>query len=263
MRRDFGLSLTCLPLVVEVIVAPTGALSAPEAPLNRLRVPSPTILTRPVEISDTELLRLLILAPLAGEVIDQARQANPPMDGTWWMLTAAWRAWEIDRHSPLLANWPNAVIGYQHRDRQMGTMPQALPSRAAGLWQQCEIWRLPELQLILTTLAPVDLCRPPADTSAVLHAPISLHLDTLYPIDVEFIYSTQAWPAPGYWLPIIKEESLLDYTVDTFGRATLPALWQGLGEHKDWQTLIPAVFGVSAEEFEAGWQSYVKGVGET
>lgn len=45
--------------------------------------------------------------------------------------------------------------------------------------------------------------------------------------------------------------------MDAYGRERLPALLRGLGEHETWDTLIPAVFSVSAGEFEAGWQAYV------
>jgi hypothetical protein len=51
--------------------------------------------------------------------------------------------------------------------------------------------------------------------------------------------------------------TVLDYVVATYGRQQLPMLVGALGEHKRWETLIPAVFGVPMEEFERGWQGYL------
>ena len=51
--------------------------------------------------------------------------------------------------------------------------------------------------------------------------------------------------------------TLVEYVVATYGRERLPALVAGLGQYESWDTLLPAVFGVSATEFEAGWQAYL------
>jgi hypothetical protein len=51
--------------------------------------------------------------------------------------------------------------------------------------------------------------------------------------------------------------TLIEYAVATYGREHLPVLVASLGQHNSWDTLIPAVFGVSAAEFEAGWQEYL------
>lgn len=51
--------------------------------------------------------------------------------------------------------------------------------------------------------------------------------------------------------------TVLNYGVATYGRERLSALVDGMGEHESWKTLIPAVFGVSAADFETGWWAYV------
>jgi hypothetical protein len=52
--------------------------------------------------------------------------------------------------------------------------------------------------------------------------------------------------------------TLVEYAVATYGRERLPALVTGLGQSDSWETLLPAVYGVSAAEFEAGWLAYLK-----
>ena len=50
-------------------------------------------------------------------------------------------------------------------------------------------------------------------------------------------------------------ESVIAYVVDVYGRKRLPPLLRAFREHNSWDTLVPAVFGVSAPEFEQGWQA--------
>jgi hypothetical protein len=51
--------------------------------------------------------------------------------------------------------------------------------------------------------------------------------------------------------------TLIEYAVATYGRDRLPVLMAGLGQSESWDTLLPAVYGVSSAEFEAGWQAYL------
>ena len=55
-----------------------------------------------------------------------------------------------------------------------------------------------------------------------------------------------------------KTVHAIEYAVPTYGRDRLPALMASLGQSDSWDTLLPAVFGVSAAAFEAGWQAYLK-----
>jgi hypothetical protein len=52
--------------------------------------------------------------------------------------------------------------------------------------------------------------------------------------------------------------TLIEYAAARYGRERLPALVAGLGHYESWDTLLPAVYGVSPTDFEAGWQAYLK-----
>lgn len=52
--------------------------------------------------------------------------------------------------------------------------------------------------------------------------------------------------------------SLIAYAMSTYGPDKLDDLVAGLTQYEGWETLIPVVFGVSAEEFEAGWHTYLR-----
>ena len=60
---------------------------------------------------------------------------------------------------------------------------------------------------------------------------------------------------PGYAVALA---TLIEYAVATYGRERLPMLLAGMGHYDSWETLLPAVYGVSAAEFEAGWRAYLQ-----
>jgi hypothetical protein len=55
----------------------------------------------------------------------------------------------------------------------------------------------------------------------------------------------------------VAAESLIDYTVQTYGRNRLPELLQGFVKHGSWKDLVPGVYGASLQEFEIGWNLYL------
>jgi hypothetical protein len=51
--------------------------------------------------------------------------------------------------------------------------------------------------------------------------------------------------------------TLIEYVVAAYGYEQLPVLLAGLAQYDEWDTLLPAVYGVSSAEFEKGWQAYL------
>jgi hypothetical protein len=52
--------------------------------------------------------------------------------------------------------------------------------------------------------------------------------------------------------------TLIDYTVNAYGRETLPDLLAAFRSHPQLYTVIPEVYGVSLMEFQSGWRSYMQ-----
>ncbi len=48
---------------------------------------------------------------------------------------------------------------------------------------------------------------------------------------------------------------LFDYISTRWGTGVLPKLMDGFGRYDSWETLAPAVLGVSADELEKGWRA--------
>jgi hypothetical protein len=51
--------------------------------------------------------------------------------------------------------------------------------------------------------------------------------------------------------------ALVEYAMYAYGRDRIPALIEGMNRYDSWEELIPAVYGVSAADFEAGWQEWL------
>ena len=53
-------------------------------------------------------------------------------------------------------------------------------------------------------------------------------------------------------------EQLIGYIATTYRIDVLPKLLQGFAEYDDWETLAPAVLGVSVVELEAAWHAALR-----
>lgn len=53
-------------------------------------------------------------------------------------------------------------------------------------------------------------------------------------------------------------DPLSEFIIVEYGYNYLPALIAGFSQHQEWETLTPAVFGLSAIEFENQWHEYLK-----
>jgi len=55
----------------------------------------------------------------------------------------------------------------------------------------------------------------------------------------------------------IFTDPLVEYMLETYGYAHVPSLLDAFEEHETWETLAPAVYEISAIEFEVRWHQYL------
>jgi hypothetical protein len=60
---------------------------------------------------------------------------------------------------------------------------------------------------------------------------------------------------PGPYVIVLA--TVFEYVASTYGSDQVPLLLAAIPEHQRAETLIPAVFGVSVEEFTAGWRAFL------
>lgn len=115
-------------------------------------------------------------------------------------------------------------------------------------------------------LSPLDYAIPVGcdQSGYFMPSPIPLptQLSALAPIyppkdSLEDQY-TPAQPQPNKAVSVALS-MLFDYATERFGEDAIARLLAGLAEHPDWESLIPGVYGVSAQELEADWQVWLGG----
>jgi hypothetical protein len=262
MRRNFGLSLKpdAEKLVIDVNVTQTSGYASPwfGAP-HHISVPSPALYVAPVELTDAELLAQSIALPLLEQVLAQARERHA-VGASWQPMLDGlhlWQVWDMDL--PLSA-WREEVVTWIYADLPATRPGQAvvLPEHYTALCAAHKLWMPSPMQMNIPLL-----CAEVAWEALLLspwgwYDPLT-HLDQLVaPLRpgeyLEEPDSLRLVRHPGHTVGLA---TLVEYAVVTYGRDRLPALVAGLGQYESWDTLLPAVYGASAAEFEAGWQAYL------
>jgi hypothetical protein len=257
-----------LTVVVDPAQAP-GQIAHRASVAEPLMVASPAVYLAPESISDAELLAqsvvLALLDELAGQaLLPYADEANAQdylvkrtRVGQLLEGVALWQVWQSDLP---LAAWRKPMVQWVFSDaRPSAPAPgEVVPSFRAALCAMHRLW-LP------TTLA-LDLpltCNDTWDSGRNLSwrrstaPPLRLAqfpLATLESIAMASVFSASGGPHPTETVALA---TVMEYAADTYGPERIPILIGEASRQEGWATLIPAVFGVSIEEFEAGWQTYL------
>jgi hypothetical protein len=219
-------------------------------------VPSPALYSAPVEVSDADLLAQSIALPLLHVVLAQARERHG-IETAWQPLLYGlylWHVWAMDLP---LATWRTEVVPWLYRSlpTTQPRQPLVLLAHYRELCTAHKLWLQSPLQIGIPLLCterkwetwqwtdwPLS---PPLTRLAQLSVPQPKPLDSI------------SWRVVHHPSQTVALATLIEYAVATYGRERLPGLVAGLGQHESWETLLPAVYGVSATEFEAGWRAYL------
>jgi hypothetical protein len=260
MRHNLGLEgapgTPKLVLEVSVTQPPAPTKSWFRAP-KPIIVSSPALYRAPIVRTDSELLAQSLALPLFEHVVAQARQRHP-IPATWQPLENALRLWQVWELDLPLAAWRVDIVQWIYSAQPTNPPRQAgrLPPRYHEFCADHTIWLLSPLQIDVPLfctdqdqerryffwLEAFDPPRRLAQLGVPLAPAMALGGDI---------------PPVGQPDQPVVLATLIDYAVVTYGRDRLPALLAGLQQHNSWETLVPAVFGVSVAEFEAGWQAYL------
>lgn len=259
LTHNFGLTPTDAPLVVTVITTYTLE-TAPFRPriFAKLTVPSPALYpTHTWSEADrlSQSLALLLIDHALGQAVRQHRigaARYPLLDGL-----RLWQLWELDlplaAWQPELVRWVYAELPAAQADQ-----PLPLPQHYDTLCAAHTLWMAHPAQLRVPLLCTSLDQSPDRLPRRLIHQPPLLlpRLDTP-------VYPDEEVDAQGKTAPVnhpgtaIAVATLIAYLTQTYGEERLPDFVAALGRYESWDTLIPALFGVTAAEFEADWQSYV------
>jgi hypothetical protein len=258
LQRHFGLTPSIEKLVIEVTVERiTDAIPTPRWALEPLVVPSPALYLAPVEMSDSAILAQSIALPLIEYVGEQAVKAHA-IPSRWRPLLDGlhlWQLWDVDMP---LAHWRHDVVTWFYID-----LPVADPERQVVLPDTyAELCAMHSLWMVAPTLVriPVECTAQERVTWSQRRWVSFLPHTRLDQLSMPRIGYDQFYDEENYFhrsSEAVKGAILVEYAVAVYGYEQLPVLLAGLAQHDTWDTLLPAVYGVSSSEFEKGWQAYL------
>lgn len=251
--------------VVEVTPVQTpGRLTTRDQPEARFITASPGVYLAPDTVSDAELLAQALVLDLLDDLTAQTKTRyavpshwQPVLDGLF-----IWQLWQSDLP---LAAWREPLV-----DLIYTADPYVPPAYIPTLCTQFHIWMAVPLEIGI----PLTCCEglsdaffllrlwdyfimPPLDRPAAI-ATRRTGMHTIVGLSVlpggETIMTAYPGPYPG---PAIAIATALEYINAVYGPEAISALPAALAAHEEWRTLAPAVFGVSATEFDDGWRAYL------
>jgi hypothetical protein len=220
---------------------------------DRLVVASPSLYLVPVDITDIDLLAQSLALPLIAQVLTQASEQDQ-IGSAWQPMLKGLRLWQVWDMDLPLALWREEIVRWIYLDRPGAGSAQTvvLPKRYEAFCASHALWmEAPTMVGVPLLCNGLDWQAWYTGTWGPRHPPI--RLDQLA-VPAPDGYTPEGTPV---WGQTVALATLIEYAVDTYGRERLPALVAGLSKHESWNTLLPAVFGVSAAEFEAGWRAYL------
>lgn len=259
IEHNFALTPNSQKLVIDVsvesIVGAILTLSWEDGPLV---IPSPAVYLAPMELSDSTILAQSITLPLIESMAERAVEDHDIPD-RWHPLLRGLRLWQLWNLDMPLAQWQQELVKWLYFDKppaDVGQKPM-LPARYKELCALYRLWMLlPELGGIPLSCTDRDsLVWPPRRWAT--HVPRTRLGQLSVPLAMWENEYRVAETDPYHPSEPIVIANLIEYMVSVYGHEQLPVLLAGLAQFDEWETLVPAVFGVSVTDFEAGWQSYM------
>jgi hypothetical protein len=242
-----------LPIEISVMYRPEQAFMSLSDPFS---IPSPALYLAPSEVTDEQLLAQSMALALVNSMLGQVsilRAWQPMLDGL-----RLWQLWDLQLP---LSTWQDEIVAWVYRDALAieANNPIILPEWHLPLCIMHGLWLHSLVQLRIPLLCYganrsdwevyLRYLRMPITHLAQLGVP-AVWPDERPDLQAVMLDSSR----PGQAVAIA---TLIDYAVSAYGRDRLPLFIKGLGQYDSWESLVPAVFGVSHSAFENGWRVYL------
>lgn len=262
LRRNVGLPTSPAgeKLVMEVSVTqPPGYATSWFGVPTRILVPSPAVYQAPVALTDEELLAQSVALPLLAHVLTQASEQYQ-LDAAWQPLVKGLRLWQVWDLDLPLATWQEEVMTWVYTGLPNARPDQTalLPEHYTALCASHKLWLPSPMALGIPLLCAEEAWEDFFLSPWGWYDPLT-RLDQLsVPLSSDaYIEEQDALRLVSHPGRTVALATLIEYAVAVYGQEHLPALVAGLGQYDSWDTLLPAVYGVSPAAFEAGWQTYL------
>lgn len=253
LRIDLGLPEGQERLEVHVLPVPPAKIAIHEFTEGILEVTSPKLMRVPLELSDGDIVLKAVVDALTTYVMNEIYEQDS-LRPEWMTMARGLQLWEVYVGSNSQAPWFYETAEWLYDDAEAIRNRQRVVSTGDLhlLCREFDIWR----HARASTLSLPALCtqeRWDVMLQYYLTQPPARLDQLLYDVD-SWGYRIDGWF--GDWQRSVAAATLIDYVTLTYGRERLPALVAGLRTHSSWTTLIPDVFGVSAEKFETRWRRF-------
>jgi hypothetical protein len=238
---------------------PPGQIAQRASWDDPLVVASPAVYLAPATISDGGLLAQALLLALLEDFSAQAI-TDHDLPGHWQPLLNGIRLWLLWEQELPLAAWREPVVQWVLGGGQAAgsAVITGAPDFTSELCAQHLLW----------LFSPLEVGIPIACWRQVTPHGDVVTWQYLYPGNVELhlppmgaergLVDSTRMPIESINLAAtIALATVMEYAADTYGHERIHLLLTEAGRQEGWATLIPAVFGVSADEFEAGWRAYL------
>ncbi|HXF65019.1 MAG TPA: hypothetical protein VNK95_25555 [Caldilineaceae bacterium] len=245
---SFGLSPTFLShqMEVELVMDSRKAvgyvwLFTSRGASEAIRLPSPLLLRLPVDQPAAEAMYQAATGSVVRAVL---WYAAPQMqldvrEFQWKPLLDAIYLWQVWQAGGALADERETLI---HQYYSAVPSPDAIAACRADLFWQRATW--PVLQIC-------------SDLAAQATRVAEGRLPARPPNQLMQLATADNGSGMRPWGETVALELLVEYAVARYGVERLPALLRALDDYGAWDGLLQAVYGVSASDFEQGWQDYV------
>ncbi|NJN82067.1 MAG: hypothetical protein HC802_07135 [Caldilineaceae bacterium] len=251
IRTNYGLPDQGEKVAVELALADT-----PFAPTSRVIsgqwvvVASPSLLPAPVDYSEEEILYQSVVTSLVDRVRRESRPFHlQPMD-------SAIALWQLYAAGGLLGAQRDSLVALTMIPDQTNGKNES-PNALARV-DHCYLYWLLDRTYSASALDHACLLQPrsgPPSTS--LSGNLSGLIDgpDFPPDPTGDLYEAGAFGPRPY--SALVWELLVSYGVQTYGPGRLPALSSALRDGKAWVDIVPAVYGVPWEKFQAEWFAWL------
>jgi hypothetical protein len=215
---------------------------------------SPAATLTPVALTEGDIMTQAVALELLKKLSSKVTELYD-LPHRWLPLRDGLRLWLLwDQELPL-AIWHQPVVRWVFLQPMNAVAPEAssFSEFAYALCANHSLWMVSPIEAGIPLL-----CLPPTKKGERI---LSWRLpSSLPPLTSDLSYShdhDRAASSAESVTKIVALATVVEYAVTTFGSDRLPILLATLPAHESWETLIPAVYGISLEDFQNGWHTFL------
>jgi hypothetical protein len=231
------------------------------APPDPLIVASPSASLRPADLAVSDLLiqsAMLALFEVHATLATQRYESSSQMEEIYPGL----RLWLMWQHELPLALWREPIVKWVFRDPQVAVGPNALatPNFAKELCTHHALW----VQSPLSIAIPILCWKSEGEEEKIvawrydvlpIENPLTSVMGTRPLSNESSQWQDSATPDPVG--PAVGVATVFEYVVSVYGIDYIPLLIRAMPQYDSTESLVPALFGISEDDFHHGWQTYM------